>query len=197
MASFGYLWNNRARFKFGSRAFFAAWAKRVLTLFTVIRRNIKKAKLKRSGADVHCTAEIGSLIAPGNKKNLYVSSYTFIGNIELALHDKIIIGNYVCINDGVKLLTASHNSQDPFWHHVKAPIIIYDYVWLATNAIVLPGVTIGKGAIVGAGAVVSKNVAPYEIVVGNPAKSIGKRRIEHLQYNPCEFLAENLAWLKG
>jgi len=86
---------------------------------------------------------------------------------------------------------------DPTWNHIMKPIIIDDYAWIATNAIILPGVHIGRGAIIGAGAVVSKDVQPYQIVVGNPAKAIAKQRCEELNYNPCEFLASNRAWLIG
>ena len=103
----------------------------------------------------------------------------------------------MCINDGVQLLTASHSVTDPMWEHKKSPIIIAEYAWIATNAIILPGVRIGRGAVVGAGAVVSKSVGDYEIVVGNPASTISKKRTENLNYNPCEFLAGNRAWLIG
>ena len=56
---------------------------------------------------------------------------------------------------------------------------------------------IGYGAVVGAGAMVTKSVYDHQIVVGNPARPITKKRVEDLQYNPCEFLAENRAWLNG
>ena len=60
---------------------------------------------------------------------------------------------------------------------------------------ILPGVYLGRGAVVGAGAVVSKSVTPDSIVIGNPAKPINKVRTQVLGYNPCEFLAANRAWL--
>src|SRR5690606_15060402 len=143
------------------------------------------------------TAEIGIIQANGKKSNFKVGDFSFIGRVHLALHECIEIHNNVCINDGVQLLTASHSISDPEWKHIKRPIIIEDYVWIATNAMILPGVTIGKGAVVGAGSVVSKDVKPYTVVVGNPALPTSKRRTEDLVYNPCEFLAANLAWLKG
>jgi maltose O-acetyltransferase len=76
-------------------------------------------------------------------------------------------------------------------------IVIEDFVWIGTGAIILPGVRLGHGSVIGAGAVVSKSVPKSAIVVGNPAKSIQKTRCENLNYNPCEFLAENRAWLMG
>jgi len=197
MASLSYLFKNRIRFAIGSKPFIRSWGKRIVTLKSVISRNRVRNKLARQGAQIHETAEIGFVKIDGAKKNLTIGSFSFIGRAELALHEKITIGNYVCINDGAILLTASHGLQDPLWKHKKNPIIVHDYAWIATNAIILPGVTIGRGAVVGAGAVVSKNVEPYAIVAGNPAKPIDKKRTDDLQYNPCEFLAGNLAWLKG
>lgn len=162
-----------------------------------MRRNIRRGKLVRKGASIDATAEIGIMDVGGPRSRLTIGAMSFLGRIQIALHDEVKIGERVCINDGAILLTASHNLKDPMWRHVKAPIIIEDYAWIATNAIILPGVHIGKGAVVGAGAVVSKNVNAYEIVAGNPAQAISKKRIEELDYNPCSFLAANLAWLKG
>lgn len=197
MATFAYLWNNRVRFKFGSGAFFKVWAKRVLSLGELLHRNRKRSRLTGQGAIISETAELGAVIANGNKGHLKIGDFSFIGQVELALHDRIEIGNYVCVNDGVKLLSASHKLDDPMWSHKKAPIVIDDYAWIATNAIILPGVRIGEGAVVGAGAVVSKDVAAYSIVTGNPAQAIAKSRTRDLNYNPCEFLAANRAWLVG
>ncbi len=197
MTSLKYLWKNRAKFPINSMGFYKAWGKRLITLKALLSRNRRRRNLNNKGASIAETAEIGIIKAHGNKKNLEIGKNTFIGNVEFALHDKITIGDNVCINDGVILLTASHDLQDPLWQHKKKPIIIEDYVWIATNAIILPGVKIGKGAVIGAGAVVSKNVERYDIVAGNPAKSIGKKRIENLDYNPCEFLAANRAWSNG
>jgi maltose O-acetyltransferase len=197
MASFEYLWKNRVRFKFGTKQFFKVWAKRILLLPDTIKRNVRKNKLIRNGAVIHETAEIGEIRAGGHKQNLFIGTQSCLGKVEIALHEQVIIGNNVCINDGVQILTASHNVSDTKWNHTMKPIIIEDYAWIATNAILLPGVHIGYGAVVGAGAVVSKNIASYEIVVGNPAKAITKQRCKDLNYNPCEFLASNRAWLIG
>jgi maltose O-acetyltransferase len=197
MATLNYLWKNRAHFKFGTKPYFKAWAKRILLLPEIFKRNGRRNKLVQKGAIIHCTAEIGEIKAGGKKKYLSIGANTFLGKVELALHDKIIIGNNVCINDGVHILTASHDVSDPLWEHIKKSVIIEDFVWIATNVIILPGVHIGRGAVIGAGTVVSKDIFPYEIVVGNPAKVISKKRCSDLQYNPCEFLASNRAWLIG
>jgi len=197
MASLGYLWKNRAHFHVGGINFYRAWAKRILTFQEVMERNSRRTKLIKNGAIINRTSEIGVIKADGNKANLVIGANSILGRVELALHDQIKIGNNVCINDGVKLLSGSHNINDPVWRLVKKPIFIDDYVWIATNAIILPGVSIGKGAVIGAGAVVSKDVEPFTIMVGNPAKPLSKKREEVFKYNPCQFLAGNMAWLVG
>lgn len=196
MASLKYLWNNRVKFQLFSKPFFISWAKRLLTFSELIENNKRRKKLINDGAIISETAEIGIVNINGKKDNLSIDDFSTLGRVEIALHDKVTIGKYVCINDGVVILSASHDVSDSLWRHKKAPISIGDYAWIATNAIILPGVSIGKGAVVGAGAVVGKNVNDYSIVTGNPAREIEKKRIDVLNYNPCEFLATNNAWLK-
>jgi len=153
--------------------------------------------LIRKGASIHETAEVGKVNIEGPKKLFTVGAFSFLGKVKLALHEEIIVGNYTCINDGAVLLTGSHDIYDPLWRHKRAKIIIDDYVWIGTDAMILPGVHLGRGCVVGARAVVSKSVGEGEIVVGNPAKTLANKRLVEFKYNPCEFLASNQAWLKG
>jgi maltose O-acetyltransferase len=197
MASLAYLIKNRVKYPIDSFLFYKVWVKRIFLLPELIRRNRRRLLLNSWGALIHPTAEIGEAQIVGKKEFLQIDEFTFIGKVEIALHDKVIIGKNVCINDGVKLLSASHDTSDPEWRHIKAPIILKDYCWVATNAIILHGVEIGYGAVVGAGSVVSKSVPDFGIVIGNPAQVIQKKRTQILDYNPCEFLATNNAWLKG
>lgn len=98
------------------------------------------------------------------------------------------IGDNVSISPGVWLLTDGHDIHDPFFPEELAPIRIGDYAWLSSRALILPGVTIGEGAVVAAGAVVTKDVLPYTVVGGCPARPIGSRekglRYE-LNYQPA------------
>jgi maltose O-acetyltransferase len=87
----------------------------------------------------------------------------------------IHIGNYVDIAPEVNIWTLEHDMQSPGFASQGGPVVIEDYVWIANRAIILPGITIGKGAVVAAGAVVTKDVEPYTIVGGVPAKKIGVR----------------------
>lgn len=195
MASFRYLWINRVKFSFGSKRFFKAWGKRAFSLPEMIKRNYRRWALVRKGASINENSEIGKVTVDGHKNKLTVGAFSFLGQVIIALHDEVKIGEKVCINDGVRIFTASHDISDPCWNHKKGKVIIEDYAWIASGAIILPGVHIGRGAVVGAGAVVSKSVMAGNIVVGNPARPTSKLRNEVLDYNPCEFLAGNQAWL--
>jgi acetyltransferase-like isoleucine patch superfamily enzyme len=197
MASLSYLWLHRAKFPLGSKLFVRAWGKRIFSLPELLRRNQRRLKLMRKGAKIDHTAEIGEVRVEGLVGLLSIGPLSFIGRVYMAVHTQITIGERVCINDGVEILTASHDVTDPKWNHIKGMVIIEDYAWIGTGAMILPGVHIGRGAVVGARAVVSKSVAPGTIVVGNPARPISKLRSKELDYNPCEFLAENRAWLLG
>lgn len=79
------------------------------------------------------------------------------------------------ISPSVAILTAEHDVQSKSFAGVEAPVAIGDYVFIGTGAMIMPGVTLGDGAIVAAGAVVTHDVGPYTIVGGVPARPIGKR----------------------
>ena len=86
--------------------------------------------------------------------------------------DKIAIGKNCCICEDVRLITGAHDIYSPMFTLITKPITINDNVWIATGAIILPGVTIGEGAVVAAGAVVTKDVEPWTIVGGGPQGSL-------------------------
>ena len=87
----------------------------------------------------------------------------------------ITIGNNVSISAEVALLTGDHDIQSSTFAGRERPIVIGDYVFLGTRCMLLPGVTVGTGAVVGAGSIVTHDIEPYAIVAGNPAKAIGVR----------------------
>jgi acetyltransferase-like isoleucine patch superfamily enzyme len=85
------------------------------------------------------------------------------------------IGNNVSVSPEVMLITSNHLKDDPDFGVEDRAITIEDYAWIGSRATILPGVTIGSGAVVAAGAVVTKDVPPYTVVGGVPAKAIGER----------------------
>jgi maltose O-acetyltransferase len=84
-------------------------------------------------------------------------------------------GSNVSIGPEAAILTLGHDPRSPFFADRGGDVVIGDRVWIGYRAIVLPGVSLGEGAVVGAGSVVAKDVEPYKIVAGNPAKVIGER----------------------
>lgn len=91
---------------------------------------------------------------------------------------KIIIGEHTDIASEVMIWTSEHDLSSPNWQAIEAPVTIGDYCFIGPRAIILPGVKIGKGAVVAAGAIVTKDVPAMAIVAGIPAKVIGKRESE-------------------
>ncbi len=85
------------------------------------------------------------------------------------------IGDCVSISPDTQILTAQHDMNDPDFGNVYGPVTIEDYVWIGTRALILPGVRIGRGAVVAAGAVVTRDVPPLTVVGGVPARPIGTR----------------------
>jgi len=87
----------------------------------------------------------------------------------------LLIGANVSISAEACILTADHDPHDSAFAGRSRPVVLEDHAFIGTRAMILPGVTIGRGAVVGAGSVVTKNVAPLSIVAGAPAREIGQR----------------------
>jgi acetyltransferase-like isoleucine patch superfamily enzyme len=105
-----------------------------------------------------------------------IGDFTSIGDqCTLDGRGGLTIGNSVNFSTGVWIWTMQHAVNDPDFACECAPVVIEDYAWISCRTVLLPGVRIGKGAVVAAGAVVTKDVEPYAIVAGVPAKKIGER----------------------
>lgn len=95
---------------------------------------------------------------------------------------KLIIGNNVDLAQETNIWTLQHDVHDDYHGDKGGDVIIEDYVWIASRVTVLPGVTIGRGAVIAANSVVTKNILPMTINAGIPAKVIGERK-SGLKYN--------------
>lgn len=92
------------------------------------------------------------------------------------------IGNHTDIASQVLIYNSEHDINAEDFSAKEEPVEIDDYVFIGPRAIVLPGVKIGRGAVVAAGAVVTENIAPFKIVGGVPAKEIGERKLKDPKY---------------
>ena len=114
--------------------------------------------------------------------NIEIGSHTVINNsCRFDNRFPIRIGNNVSITYGTMIFTKGHDIDDPLFRTIGAPVVIEDYVWIAACAIILPGVTLGRGCIVLPGSVVTKSVEPFKVVGGNPAVVV-RERGRDLQY---------------
>lgn len=122
-----------------------------------------------------------SILRGYDGKELVIGDHTWIGQFcYINAAGGVRIGSTVGIGPGVKIMSSKHGEEG---RHVPvllcelefAPVIIEDDCDIGMGAIILPGMTIGKGSIVGAGAVVTHDVEPYSIVAGVPARKIGMR----------------------
>ena len=116
-------------------------------------------------------------------KNIEVGSDTIIGNnAVLDGRAALIIGNHTDIAAEVLIYNSEHDIESEDFRAKEEAVEIGDYVFIGPRAIILPGVKIGRGAIVAAGAVVTKNVPNFAIVGGVPAKEIGERKLKNPRY---------------
>ena len=138
-----------------------------------LRMSYLKAYLSQVGAGT--SVQMGCRFLNGRKVYLGDRNVINFGCLFDGRHYQIKTGSDVSIGPEATILTLGHDPQSPEFTDKGGDVIIGDKVWIAYRAIILPGVTIGEGAVVGAGAVVTKDLEPYSIVAGNPAKVIKKR----------------------
>lgn len=116
-------------------------------------------------------------------RNIEIGEDSIIGEkVTLDGRGKLVIGNHVDIATAVMIYNCQHDVHSVDFRPVCEQTIVEDYVFIGPRAILQPGVKLGKGAIVAAGAVVAKDVDPFTIVGGVPAQVIGERKIKDLHY---------------
>lgn len=131
---------------------------------------------RRLGMRIGAQSVVYGRVEIRSPKGIVIGENSSIG------HDTILdgrggltIGNCVNLSSGVWIWTVEHDVNDPDFRASSSPVKIGDYAWISGRAIIMPGVEVGEGSVVASGAVVTKNVAPYVIVGGVPARVIGNR----------------------
>jgi len=153
-------------FRFSPRIFFG-WRNWLLRLFGA-----------RIGKNVH-VYNSATVYFPWN---LEIGDWSAIGEHAFIYNlGPVCIGSNVTISQRAHLCAGTHDHTDPALPLLKPPISIGDQAWVCADAFIGPGVTVGEGAVVGARAVAIRDVEPWLIVVGNPARPVGKRVLGSVQ----------------
>jgi acetyltransferase-like isoleucine patch superfamily enzyme len=130
-----------------------------------------------SGSSIHMEVRIY------DPRHIVIGEDSILGErVVLDGRGSLKIGNHVDIATGAMIYNSQHDINSEDFHAIEKENIIEDYVFIGPNAIILPGVRIGRGAVVAAGAVVTKDVAPMSVVGGVPAKEITQRQVKELNY---------------
>jgi len=155
-----YVWNRIITF-FPSHHFRRAWLTGVM------------------GFSIHPSSAIFMGCTFDSKSGLTIGLNSVINeNCRIDTRGGITIGQNVVISSEAVVLTATHDPRSPYFEGVKRSVHIHDFVWIGLRSLILPGVTLGKGSVVAAGAVVTKSVRPGDTVAGIPARVIASGRID-------------------
>lgn len=115
--------------------------------------------------------------------NVRIGNHTSINGSSLQSNrHKLNIGDYVIIGNDTEIIMDGHDIDSPRWENIRKSdgLTIEDYVWICPHSIILPSCKrIGRGAVIGAGSVVAKDVEPMSVVGGNPATELRKRANVH------------------
>lgn len=137
---------------------------------------LRKAGLRMCGAKIAPNALIHRRLWVLSPWKLRIGQSSVVGDHAiLDARGGLTIGRNVNLSTRVAIWTGQHDYQSPDFAYVDAPVRIEDYAWISFRATILPGVTIGEGAVVAACALVTKDVEPYTMVAGVPARAIGTR----------------------
>ena len=145
-------------------------------------RKIKKNVIieRKNGAIIGDEVVIPRELAKRANKNLIIGDHVSIQSPNIDLRSPVVIGDNVIIGAGVQIITASHDVDSEEWTYKSYGLVIENYTWIATNAMILPSCRkIAHGSVIGAGAVLSKNTNSMDIVSGNPATFLRKRKCVH------------------
>lgn len=139
----------------------------------------RRSLLRMFGATIGRNARIAPSVRVWAPWNLEIGDEASLAyRVDCYSVDRIRIGAHATVSQEAFLCTATHDVTDPHMGLVTAPIIIEDQAWVCARAFVAPGVHIGIGGVVGACGVATRDVAPWTIVAGNPARVIKPRHLQ-------------------
>lgn len=144
-----------------------------------IFRRARCVLLRCAGLFVSVDSKIGRRVVITDRRNFRTGHHVYVNNeVYFDTYRRILIGNYCNIGFRAVFITGTHELLSdykgvrPLSEANSKPIVIENFVWIGSNAVILPGVRIGHGAVVAAGSVVTKDVEPDTLVAGVPAKMI-------------------------
>ena len=139
-----------------------------------------RLKSKRVGKALHCGG-------PGHAtRHTELGDHVHFNGMWASGNGRLVIGDWFHSGDGLRIFTRNHNYDKgdaiPYDRtYIAKDVVIGDFVWIGAQVILLPGTTIGEGAIIQAGSVVHGTIPPYAIAGGNPAKVLAQRDVEHFK----------------
>jgi len=155
----------------------------------------RRAGFVALGAKISTNVVLGARVTMRLAANVSIGAGTVLsGRVRIDSWGAVMIGRCCVLNDDILLLTAQHDINAPDFAAEIGDIVIGDYAWLPVGIVILPGVTVGDGAVVGTGSVVTRDVRAYEVVAGNPARTIGTRAQAAFTYVPAQFQSE--PWIR-
>lgn len=178
-------WESGASFSLGHRVYRLTWGVIWLLLASWTPPPLhpwRRVLLRAFGAKVAATAGIYGTARIWSPANLEVGHYAFIGpKVNVYSMARVIFEPYSLASQGAHLCAGTHDISDPKFQLIAAPIRVCERAWVAAEAFVGPGVTVGEGAVLGARGCAFNDLEAWTVYAGNPATALKKRVLRDAQ----------------